>query len=621
MTSLRTIGSVGIFLIVYCSALLANGADSTRSAPPPTLPFLSQYDSTKAVEQLRQRLNAIFDRSRTANISVAVVSLKRNVVMYERNATTALTPASTTKLFSTGTAFHLLGDRPVISTDVRIDGSIDASGTLHGDLYLVGHGDAMLSVNDLEELADEVHRAGIRRITGSIYGDGSFFDNVTQRAIYSGDGETVQGMPPVTALGVNNNTVAVLVQGSSSGRTFMQTIPASEALTVSRGRPVAPPPTAKATPPVVKQRHASKSIHGRAAKPALPPKRPHVKASAPTPKHHHQPKKHAPAAKRARKHALLINSLEEQRWGDVPPAPRHRSRGRVRASRVSISSSTTASGGQHFVVRGSPGAHRTYAQYFVMTNPITAAAGTFLVRLRSGGIDVNGAYGQRTAPSSCSTIAVFRRPFVDFASVVNKRSDNYYAEHAFKIVGGLCADNANTAARAKRAVLDVMDTLHVPHEGCVFNDGSGLSRRNRVSAMTELRWLQAISKQKWAEAFRQTLSIASVDGTLRRRMAGTPAAGNVRAKTGTLRNVSALAGYVSTLDGEPLVFSFISNGPSVGSYKAMENLAAITLASFSYKTGAPAIEKVAGSAEQDTTDDGVDDLRIGAEPPAPSKRP
>ncbi|MFN5874661.1 MAG: D-alanyl-D-alanine carboxypeptidase, partial [Ignavibacteria bacterium] len=62
---------------------------------------------------------------------------------------------------------------------------------------------------------------------------------------------------------------------------------------------------------------------------------------------------------------------------------------------------------------------------------------------------------------------------------------------------------------------------------------------------------------------------------------GTYAANNVHAKTGTLRNVSALAGYVVTRDGEPLAFSFISNGNSVSSYKYTEDMAALILASFS----------------------------------------
>jgi D-alanyl-D-alanine carboxypeptidase/D-alanyl-D-alanine-endopeptidase (penicillin-binding protein 4) len=592
LTFHRTIAfviSIAISLATTCSVVRAG--DSTRSTPrPQSLPFLSQYDSTRAIDQLRQRLDAIFGRSRGANVSVVVASLKRNVILYDRNGSMPLTPASTTKLFSTSSVFRMMGEQATLNTDVKIDGSIDANGTLNGDLYLVGHGDAMLSVNDLEELADKVHQLGIRRITGNVYGDGSFFDNVTQRAVYSGDGETVQGMPPVTALGVNNNTVAVLVQGASNGSTFVQTVPASDAFII--GRMAAAPMRAPAAKKTAR-------VRGNATPKKMVPK-----------------KKKPPVKKRSRGHTDVHGGwgLDVQRYGDVPPEPASRQRGRRArrgGGRVSISSASLANGAQQFIVRGTPGAHRSFAKYFVMTDPVTAAAGTFRVRLRAGGINIDGTFGRKSAPATCSTITSFRRPFVDFASVVNKRSDNFYAEHCFKIVGGLCNDNANTAARAKRGLIDVLDSLHVPHDGCVLNDGSGLSRRNKVSALTEMRLLQAISKQRWADAFKQTLSIASVDGTLRRRMSGTPAAGNVRAKTGTLRNTSALAGYVTTLDGEPLVFSIISNGPNVGSYKATENLAAITLASFSYKGGAPTVDDHA--AEKDTTDDVRDEHLIDEE--------
>jgi D-alanyl-D-alanine carboxypeptidase/D-alanyl-D-alanine-endopeptidase (penicillin-binding protein 4) len=218
-----------------------------------------------------------------------------------------------------------------------------------------------------------------------------------------------------------------------------------------------------------------------------------------------------------------------------------------------------------------------------MARPAFATAGVFAERLRAGGIIVDGGIDERRTPQSARLIAQFRRPFVDFASIVNKRSDNYLAEHVFKMVGAACGDHTNTAARAKRAMVETLDSLRVQRNGCWFNDGSGLSRRNVVSAATEVELLRQIHRQPWGREYRSTLAVGAYDGTIRGRMHGTPAANNVTAKTGTLRNVSALAGYVTTRDGELLAFAFISNGPYVGSYKGAENLAAVALASFSYK--------------------------------------
>jgi PBP4 family serine-type D-alanyl-D-alanine carboxypeptidase len=93
-------------------------------------------------------------------------------------------------------------------------------------------------------------------------------------------------------------------------------------------------------------------------------------------------------------------------------------------------------------------------------------------------------------------------------------------------------------------------------------DGSGLSRLNRLSANAIARLLQILYSNRYLY---DALPIAGVDGTLRSRMQGTAAQGNLRAKTGTLTGVSALSGYVTTRDGVVLVFSMIFNGFSAPS--------------------------------------------------------
>ena len=484
---------------------------------------------------------------------MSVWSITRGTSIYERNHLANLTPASTTKLFTTASVFQLYGAGASVTTDVRYDGTLGSDGTLRGNLYIIGHGDALLSVNDLEELADKVRAAGITRVTGNVYGDGSAFESQSNRAVYSGDFEDVVPLPPIVALNVNRGTIAVVASAGRSGTPSVQIIPASDAVEL-----------------VVRAKAA--------VAPSKPQPRKRAARGAP-PTSKRKPSKKRTSSKRR---ADVYRFQENERFGDAPPEPRQRRRGRRTRSHVSASSTLLPNGTQRIAVTGNPGRNATSTVYVNAAKPALFTTGVFVNRLRSGGVTVDGAVLERQAPSNARILAQFRRPLTEIAGVVNKRSDNYIAEHLFKLVGATCGDHTTTSARARRTVLDVLDTLGVQRNGCVFNDGSGLSRRNLVSASTQVQLLRKIHALPWGREYRSTLAIAAYDGTIRGRMHGTPAANNVTAKTGTLRNVSSLSGYVTTADGELLAFSFMSNGPAVGTYKQLESLAAATLAAFSY---------------------------------------
>ncbi len=98
------------------------------------------------------------------------------------------------------------------------------------------------------------------------------------------------------------------------------------------------------------------------------------------------------------------------------------------------------------------------------------------------------------------------------------------------------------------------------HEGdVIFEEGSGLSRNNLTTPDATVALLSHMSRHPAAAAYYEALPIAGVDGTLKNRMKGTPAAGNVHAKTGTLRWANSVSGYVTTAAGEHLVFSVMLN--------------------------------------------------------------
>src|SRR4029077_9126611 len=90
-------------------------------------------------------------------------------------------------------------------------------------------------------------------------------------------------------------------------------------------------------------------------------------------------------------------------------------------------------------------------------------------------------------------------------------------------------------------------------------DGSGLSRRDVVTAETLVAVLQRMYDPANASPWMTALPVAGVDGSLETRMRGTAAEGNVRAKTGTMSNVRSLAGYATTRDGERLPFVLMVN--------------------------------------------------------------
>ena len=95
----------------------------------------------------------------------------------------------------------------------------------------------------------------------------------------------------------------------------------------------------------------------------------------------------------------------------------------------------------------------------------------------------------------------------------------------------------------------------IPDDAWQIIDGSGLSRRDTIAAEALVTILQRMHDVSGTSPWMTALPVAGRDGTLAGRMTGTPAEGNVRAKTGTMSNIRTLAGYVRTRDGENLAFA------------------------------------------------------------------
>jgi D-alanyl-D-alanine carboxypeptidase/D-alanyl-D-alanine-endopeptidase (penicillin-binding protein 4) len=115
----------------------------------------------------------------------------------------------------------------------------------------------------------------------------------------------------------------------------------------------------------------------------------------------------------------------------------------------------------------------------------------------------------------------------------------------------------------------------------IYNaDGSGLSVNDRVTARSMVQLLDFAHRASWGPEFHASLPVAGESGTQRKRMKGSPAQGNLHAKTGTTNDVIALAGYVTATDGEVLAFSFLYNGSDRWTAKSTIDVMGETLASF-----------------------------------------
>ena len=140
-----------------------------------------------------------------------------------------------------------------------------------------------------------------------------------------------------------------------------------------------------------------------------------------------------------------------------------------------------------------------------------------------------------------------------------KPSQNQIGEILLKTVA-LEKTGVGTADSGRVVMKRQLFDWGVDSAGVIYYDGSGLSRHNLDSAETLVKTLVAMMRDSATFAvFHDALPIAGVDGTIRTRMAGTPAANNLRAKTGTLEFVRSLSGYVSTADDRLLVFALLSN--------------------------------------------------------------
>lgn len=148
-------------------------------------------------------------------------------------------------------------------------------------------------------------------------------------------------------------------------------------------------------------------------------------------------------------------------------------------------------------------------------------------------------------------------PLSEDLTIINKVSQNLHSELMLRRIGRV--QGSGSIADGQLAVRAMLAEAGVPRTAFDFSDGSGMSSYNRTAPRGTVVMLRWIAAQPWGEAWRATLPVGGVDGTLRRRFTGTSLEGKLFAKTGTLNASAALSGYLTAKSGRTLTFSTFAN--------------------------------------------------------------
>ena len=213
---------------------------------------------------------------------------------------------------------------------------------------------------------------------------------------------------------------------------------------------------------------------------------------------------------------------------------------------------------------------------FAIDDPAHRAAWRLAAALRSLGVRVTGTVAVRHRPLSESDDPIKRgmappprpqdppvlarlttQPLVDDLRLTNKVSQNLHAELLIRRIGAIAG--TGSVADGQKAVRAMLDGAGVDRWSYDFADGAGMSNYNRLTPRAAVRFLRWTQTQTWGAAWRETLPVGGLDGTLARRFRGTPLDRKLFAKTGTLNAANALSGFLMAASGRTLVFSALAN--------------------------------------------------------------
>jgi serine-type D-Ala-D-Ala carboxypeptidase/endopeptidase (penicillin-binding protein 4) len=510
--SRRTLAAVAVTAVAAAGTAFALSAVNAASA------------DTTSDAALVATLDQVFADSRLAGSTTGmlVVDGATGAVVYSHNADQRVIPASNEKLMTSAAALEVLGAGYKFHTVARYSGKKSGT-TVTGNLYLHGQGDPTMTYAQFDALAAAVAKTGVKKFTGTLNADDTWFDHVPLGLDWSWQDESYFDNAPVSALTVaadaNFNTGALSIAdkpGTAAGKAGVLAVtPANSVVTI-------------------------------------------------------------------------VNHTVTGKQGSADTVTATRAHG---TNTVTVSGSVPLKGAAH-------------SSLVAVPDPTKLAIGVFRDALKRHGVTITGATTTGTTPASGTTL------LTDHASITLaqllpsflKLSNNGHAELLTKAMGrARTPGSAGSWSTGLAASTAALKALGVDTSKISMGDGSGLSRRDWLTTRQIGTLLNAAQGRPWFATWYAALPIAGdpnplIGGTLRSRMAGTPAAENLHGKTGTLTGVNALSGYVKDAAGRTLVFSSVSNSAPASVADILDR-AAVALASSGATQSATLMQRRLNSVE------------------------
>lgn len=415
-------------------------------------------------------------------MSVVIARVGDGTPLVALNADRSMMPASTMKLVTTWAGLSILGRDYRWRTTAWTDGNIDASGVLHGNLYIQGRGDPKLVPEELLDLVHKIRLAGINTVDGELILDKYYFGPSTRTLPpLDSDAGSPYAVGPDPLL-YSFKSLSFKLIPSTDGTFTVDVSPSLAHLEVD---------------------NALRMTDGVCREPT---------------------QGYGPTVERtdAGIIRMVFRGAYSRRCG-------------VRVVNAAVLDHTTFFGEGFLALWQKTG-------------------GTFVER-------PDGSFVREgSVPAGAHLVATHDSPALrNIVRDINKVSNNVMARNLFLTIGAVSNRPPATMQKSERAIFAFLHKKGLSFPELVLENGSGRSRNEHISAMSLANLLQAAKASPVAKTFVDSLPIAGVDGTMSHRLIATTVRGHAHIKTGTLRDVRAIAGYVTTANQEDYVVVSVIN--------------------------------------------------------------